>query len=157
MASNSANNLWNGSVLNSSLIAFFLIFNVFYDIVTIKCIDLLPNRYFGNFGCEVKNNYFTSKVSTGRITEIWSEYANCNKILQLKYYTKLKPTKPMHVLVNMRKHSIRLVRAPSLAPTKEESEKEQWFHVEFTVDCSVPCTARIHYLVKETPKGKTIY
>ena len=59
-------------------------------------------------------------------------------------------------MVNLRKHSIRLVRAPSLCPTKEECEKEEWFHVEFIVDCSVPCTARIHYLVKETPKGQLV-
>jgi len=63
---------------------------------------------------------------------------------------------PINVLINLRKHSIRLVRAPSLCPTKEESEREEWFHVEFTVDCSVPCTARIHYLVKETPKGQLV-
>lgn len=64
--------------------------------------------------------------------------------------------KPIEVLVNLRRSSLRLVRAPSLAPSKEESEKEQWFHVEFTVDCSVPATARIHYLVKETPKGSLV-
>ena len=64
--------------------------------------------------------------------------------------------KPIEVLINLRRSSLRLVRAPSLLPSKEESEKEQWFHVEFTVDCSVPCTARIHYLVKETPKGSLV-
>jgi len=64
--------------------------------------------------------------------------------------------RPVNVLINVRKHSVRLVRAPSLEETKEEAEKFHWFHVEFTVDCSVPCLARIHYCVKETPKGQLI-
>ena len=61
--------------------------------------------------------------------------------------------RPINVLVNLRKHSIKLIRAPSLASDKNEAEKtEEWFHVEFTLDCTSKCTARIHYLVKETPK-----
>ena len=64
--------------------------------------------------------------------------------------------RPIEVLINLRKSSLRLVRAPSLLPNKEDCEKEPWFHVEFSVDCSVPCTARIHYLVKETPKGNLV-
>ena len=50
----------------------------------------------------------------------------------------------------------RMVRAPSLLPNKDDCEKEQWYHVEFTIDASVPCTARIHYLIKETPKGNLV-
>ena len=49
-----------------------------------------------------------------------------------------------------------MVRAPSLLPNKDDCEKEQWYHVEFTIDASVPCTARIHYLIKETPKGNLV-
>lgn len=64
--------------------------------------------------------------------------------------------RPINILINIRKHSIRLVRAPSLEETKEDCEKFKWFHVEFTVDCSVPCYAKISYMVKETPKGQLI-
>lgn len=64
--------------------------------------------------------------------------------------------KPIEILINLRKSSLRLVRAPSLLPNKDDCEKEQWYHVEFTIDVSVPCTARIHYLIKETPKGNLV-
>ena len=68
--------------------------------------------------------------------------------MQTKCNGRPSMVRPIEVLINLRKSSLRLVRAPSLLPNKEDCEKEQWFHVEFTVDCSVPWTGIVAQVVK---------
>ena len=54
-------------------------------------------------------------------------YGNGNDLnlpkIDLKKSIRPSQVKPIEVLINLRRSSLRLVRAPSLLPSKEESEK----------------------------------
>jgi len=122
------------------------IFGPYYIMGGMKFETTSPQKYL--FGTGINDLNYLGPYGIG----------NEMNLPKLETRKAIRPSqvKPIEVLINLRRSSLRLVRAPSLAPSKEESEKEQWFHVEFTVDCSVAATARIHYLVKETPKGSLV-
>jgi hypothetical protein len=78
-----------------------------------------------------------------------------------------EPTKTLKSLVNIRKESLRFVRAPAdySKPTDKgdrevrdvELGKSSTFNIEFTFDCDVRCAITIYYFCTEefTPNGVT--
>lgn len=79
-----------------------------------------------------------------------------------------EPTKTLKSLVNIRKESMRFVRAPveysKLRIEKDEGVhrdvelgKGSTFNIEFTFDCDVRCAITIYYFCTEeyTPNGVT--